>query len=101
MYLLDFLNGTKFNGADSSILRTTTVEYRLACSAEFFNRTVIAADWRKSDVTRILLLGPFELFVASMPFDSYPQELALRFSVDYVTERTETSLSTFLPDEDI
>ena len=101
MYLLDFLNGTKFNGAGGSILRTTTVEYLLACSAEFFNRTVITADWRKSDITRILLRAPFELFVASRPFDSYPQELALRFSVDYVTERTDTSISTFLPDEDI
>jgi hypothetical protein len=101
MYLLDFLNGSKFSGAEISILRTTTVEYRLACSGEFFNRTVIASDWRKSDVTRMLLRAPFELFVVSMPFDAYPQELALRFSVDYVTEKSGNSQSTFLPDQEI
>src|ERR1035441_143442 len=88
MYLLDFLNGSKFSGAEISILRTTTVEYRLAGSGEFFNRTVIASDWRKSDVTRMLLRAPFELFVVSMPFDAYPQELALRFSVDRSEEHT-------------
>ena len=101
MYLLKFLNGTKFSGAESSILRTTTVEYRLACSAEFFNSTVIGADWRKSDVTRILLETPFELFVVSMPFDGYPQELALRFALDYTTEKSGNAQSTFLPDEEI
>jgi len=100
MYLLEFLSGTKFSGAESTVLRTTTVEYRLACSAEFFNRTVVAADWRKSDATRILLQAPFELFVVSMPFDAYPQELALRFSLDYVTEKSGNAQSTFLPDEE-
>jgi hypothetical protein len=101
MYVLDFLNGVKFGEGDNSILRATTVEYRLGCSGEFFNRKVMTADWRKSDVTRMLLQEPFELFVVSMPFDTYPQELALRFTLDYVTEKSGNSQSTFLPDEEI
>jgi hypothetical protein len=65
-------------------------------------------DWRKSDATRLLLAEPFSLQVASRPFDSYPQELCVRFTVGFETEQTShvrysgsTFASTFLPDEDI
>ncbi|MFZ1101817.1 MAG: hypothetical protein WAN86_02915, partial [Hyphomicrobiaceae bacterium] len=84
------------------------VEYRLACSGEFYNRKVTTFDWRKSDATRLLLAKPFSLQVASRPFDSYPQELCMRFTVGFETEQTShtqlpgsTFTSTFLPDEDI
>jgi hypothetical protein len=81
------------------------VEYRLVCSGEFFNRTVLTYDWRKSDATRILLEEPFSLLVASRPFDTYPQELCLRLTVAEVTEQathgTSTSSLIFLPDDDI
>jgi len=81
------------------------VEYRLVCSGELYNRNVQTYDWRKSDVTRILLEKPFSLLVASQPFDSHPQELCARFGVTWVTEEgtgeTGTRSVTFLPDEDI
>jgi hypothetical protein len=85
-----------------------SVEYRLACSGQLCNRRVLTlADYRKSDAGRIVLKGPFELFVVGHPFDAYPQELCLRLSLDYVTEpdgaalESGTSLVTLLPDEDI
>jgi hypothetical protein len=81
------------------------VEYRLVCSGELYNRRVETFDWRKSDVTRMLLEKPFTLLVISQPFDTYPQELCARLTVAWVTERgthgTGTSSVTFLPDEDI
>jgi hypothetical protein len=84
------------------------VEFRLACSGELYNRRVHTYDWRKSDATRILLEEPFSLVVASRPFDTYPQELCLRFTVGFETEHSpipgavgSTCTSTFLPDEDI
>jgi len=52
------------------------VEHRLLCGGEWFNARVITADWRKSDVTRVLCPSPFELFVTSRPFDAYPQDSA-------------------------
>jgi hypothetical protein len=81
------------------------VEYRLACSGELFNRNVQTFDWRKTDVTRILLEKPFSLLVASRPFDSYPQELCARLKVQWVSEEGTgehgSSSITFLPDQDI
>jgi hypothetical protein len=56
--------------------KSVEVEYRLACSGELYNRNVLTADWRKSDVTRILLRTPFELFVASQPFAHYLRNCA-------------------------
>ena len=98
MYLLQFL--TEATG-ESAPLHGVAVEYRLACSGELYNRTVSTADWRKSDVTRILLRRPIEIFVASRPFESYPQELCSRFTVRFVTETIKNSSATFLPDEDV
>ena len=80
MYLLKFLEEARSRSAG------VNVEYRLACSGEFYNRKVLTHDWRKSDVTRILLEQPFPIFVASQPFDSYPQELCVRLTLNTVTE---------------
>jgi hypothetical protein len=66
MYLLKFLQEAR----DRAI--GVEVEYRLACSGEFYNRKVQTWDWRKSDVARILLDQPFSIFVTSRPFDSFP-----------------------------
>jgi hypothetical protein len=99
MYLLKFLQEaqSRSGGVD--------VEYRLACSGEFYNRRVETFDWRKSDVTRILLDQPFSIFVASRPFDSYPQELCVRLTLNTVTEEggapNMRGIRTFLPDDDV
>lgn len=104
MYLLRFLEGrSALIGRE--IADRVTVEYRLACSGELYNRKVITAGgWRKSDVTRVLLRTPLELFVASQPFAAYPQELCVRLDLSYVTESHGgkiSSIRTFLSDEDI
>jgi ribosomal protein S9 len=100
MYLLKFLEEAQ----DRSI-GGEEVEYRLACSAEFYNRKVITSDWRKSDVARILLDKPFLIFVATQPFDSYPQEFCVRMTLNRVTEEAGASnargVRIFLPDEDV
>jgi len=96
MYLLQFLAGS------SSHAGAVDVEYRLACSGELCNRKVlIAGDYRKSDVSRVLLRTPLELFVVGHPFDKYPQELCTRLKLDFVTESKGSSGTTFLPDEDV
>ena len=81
------------------------VEYRLACSGEFYNRKAETFDWRKSDVSRILLDKPFLIFITSRPFDSYPQELCVRMTLNYVTEQAGApnarGTRIFLPDEDV
>lgn len=81
------------------------VEFRLACSGALYNRRVTTSDWRKSDVTRLLLEKPFTLFVASQPFDSYPQELCARVTVAQVTEQATNDMGTssiiFVPADDI
>jgi hypothetical protein len=99
MYFLKFLQTAEEQvGGDQ-------VEYRLVCSGELYNQRVQTYDWRKSDVTRVLLEKPFSLLVASQPFNSYPQELCLRFAVNRVTEggtgETGSRTVSFLPDEDI
>jgi|SRR5579871_427415 len=103
MYLLDFLT-TAARGAENTP-QGVTVEHRLACSGELYNSRVITANWRKSDVTRVLARSPFELFVVSQPFDAYPQELCLRGKLGYVTEQSADQnlsfRSTFLPDDEI
>jgi hypothetical protein len=83
-YFLDFLRGEVVG---------PEFEYRLACSGGFYNRRVETFDWRKSDVTRLL--------VVSRPFDAYPQELAARFRVGRVTERAGNATRIFVPDAEI
>lgn len=104
MHVLKFLRMRQPSHADS-VSDEVEIEYRIACSGELYNRKVTATDWRKSDITRVLLLEPFELFVASHPFDDYPQELCARFNISYVTEQNDSrgisSSSTFLPDREI
>jgi hypothetical protein len=75
------------------------VEYRLACSGALYNRNIKTGDWRKSDATRVLLRTPFELFVASHPFDNYPQELCARLVVNRAIESDGSFTRGFLPDE--
>jgi hypothetical protein len=70
MYLLQFLE-TAPSRAAAAAPEAVDIEYRLACSGELFNRKVITGDWRKSDITRVLLRTPLELFVNSQPFDAY------------------------------
>jgi len=77
------------------------VEYRLACSGEFYSRKVVTFDWRKSDMTRVLLEHPFPLFVTSRPFDSYPQELCVRIPLNFVREEAGRGSRVFLPDDDV
>jgi hypothetical protein len=99
MYLLKFLQETQERRTG------VEVEYRLACSGEFYNRKAETADWRKSDVGRILLDEPFPIFVTSRPFDSYPQELCVRMTLNFVTEEggapNARGSRTFVPDEDV
>src|SRR5690242_15852333 len=100
MYLLEFLKTAANTSAG-----TIRVEHRLLCSGELYNRRVITYDWRKSDVTRVLLHEPCELFVASQPFAAYPQELCIRLALPYVTEQESegqfSSSTTFLPDDEV
>src|SRR2546426_4601180 len=102
MYVLQFLQWAAKTEGDAG---KVAVEHRLLCSGELFNGRVIATDWRKSDVTRVLARSPFELFVTSRPFDAYPQELCLRFRLNYETEQAEADRAsfsqTFLPDDEI
>jgi hypothetical protein len=99
MYLLKFLQEAKYRPTG------VEVEYRLACSGEFYNRKVETFDWRKSDAARILLGQPFPIFVTSRPFDSYPQELCARMTLKFVTEEggapNARGSTTFLPDDDV
>ena len=50
MYLLQFLQAAS-KPAESPTGEAVEIEYRLACSGELFNRRVITADWRKSDIS--------------------------------------------------
>ena len=78
------------------------VEYRLLCSGEIYNGSVIApTGWRKSSITRLLLRKPFLLFVSSQPFDRFPQEICLRARMKYRTISEENVMSTFLPSDEI
>ena len=98
-YALGFLKARSEEGDSAGAFE---VEYRLSCSGELYNRNIKTGDWRKSDATRILLRTPFELFVASDPFDDYPQELCARLVVNRVVIENPPKSFTrvFLPDED-
>jgi hypothetical protein len=104
MYLLQFLEKAASRAAKAAA-GDVDVEYRLACSGELYNRRVLTFDWRKSDVTRVLLRTPLELFVASHPFNDYPQELCARITLSHVTEEVtkgnSSASSTLVPDEDV
>jgi hypothetical protein len=84
MYVLDLLKRSNSNAAHAT--EDVYFEYRLLCSGALYNAEVLTADWRKSDITRLLVDGPFILTVCSHPFDDYPQELSLRFQTALVTE---------------
>lgn len=100
VYLLKFLKASSTQ-SETSAAGSVRVEYRLACSGEFYNCRVETFEWRKSDITRVLLRTPLELFVASHPFNSYPQELCVRLNLSVVTEQEGRATRTILPDEDI
>lgn len=98
MYLIDFLRG--FPNLESA-KEWVSFEYRLLCSGALYNANVRTFDWRKSDVTRILLESPFRLIVCSRPLDDYPQEFALYFSSPLIIEKKGQTSSMFHPDDDI
>ncbi len=103
MHILNFL---KKQSQKQTVGDFITCEYRLLCSGTIYNSDVLTADWRKSDATRIILMSPFTVFVASHPFDDFPQELALRYAVErFTVEQTinerSRSISTFYPDHEI
>lgn len=99
MYILDIFKQS--NSDSTEPLDNVAFEYRLLCSGELYNAKVIAADWRKSDVTRLLATGPFLLTVCSHPFNDYPQELSLRFKTTMARETKGRTTLTFYPDEEI
>jgi hypothetical protein len=80
MYLLSYLRGLENTEAQPFEL---IIEFRLACSGEFYNRAQMSHTWRSFEMARLLLQRPFELYVVSQPFNSFPQELCLRFGVHY------------------
>ena len=100
MYMLEFLR-TARGGCEAVSAGNVGVEYRLACSGELYNRNVQTLDWRRTDISRVLLKEPFELFVASQPFATYPQELCLRMTLRRVEEKDGNSTVIFIPDEDV
>jgi hypothetical protein len=103
MYILEYLKEIAIGGNKPG----KTVEYRLACSGELFNSVPKVWDHQKEAICRMLLRSPFELFVTSNPFNDYPQELALRFSLREITETVVGKengfkvLNSFLPDRDV
>jgi hypothetical protein len=99
MYVLDLLNSSQFSQPKQPDV--VAFEYRLLCSGELYNSQVLTFDWRKSDVTRLLLKKPFTLTVCSHPFNDYPQELCLRFQTGVAEETRGNSSFSFYPDEEI
>jgi hypothetical protein len=102
MYILEFLKGQRPEQPGNEVI---TCEYRLLCSGEIYNGDVETLEWRKSTECRLLLTSPFTVFVASTPlYGTIPQELALRFTTQMVTEKREkaiTSYYMFCPDDEI
>lgn len=92
MYLLNHL-------AKQNAL-TVEVEYRLVCSGCLTPANIVG-DPLRSDMARILLNEPFTMLVASRPYNRYPQELALRFSTECVTESDGQHSHSFFPDAEI
>jgi hypothetical protein len=84
MYLLTYLGELEKTQGQSFEL---TIEFRLACSGEFYGRSGFSTSWRSFEMARLLLLRPFELYVVSRPFNSFPQELCLRFGINYEWDR--------------
>lgn len=76
------------------------VEYRLICSGTL-RPSHFLGDWSRSDGARILLQLPVVLLVAARPYDDYPQELALRFVADQVSETSGRGGYIYYPDEEI
>ena len=102
MYILEFLKGQKPEQPSNEVM---TCEYRLLCSGEIYDGDVETFDYRKSTASRLILSFPFTVFVASNPlYNNYPQELALRFTTQMVTEERESTIKSifmFYPDEEI
>src|SRR6266851_3737643 len=103
MQLLNYLRKPIEEGrqpADALVKDDVLVEYRLICSGTLFPARFLG-EWSKSDRARILLQSPAHLLVASQPYDAYPQELALRFSVSMLTEQEGNSYHSYYPDPEI
>ena len=110
MHILDYLTDAEHNIRvdEDSVVHfeprldkdSVRIEYRLICSGMFYPKDFLS-DWSHSDVARILLSLPVELLVASHPYDSYPQELVLRFVVPLVKETDGKVSSLYHPDQEI
>ena len=103
MHLLNYLrtlNQGDRPESDAPMTDELQVEYRLLCSGAL-SPAHFMGDWSKSDRARILLDFPVHLLVASQPYDGYPQELALRFSVSLVTEKEGNLCHSYHPDQEI
>lgn len=98
MYILDFLAKQKGNITNDNFV---AFEYRLLSSGEIYNGEVETFDWRKSIASHYIMNSPFILIAVNDPFNHYPQELALRFVSEMVTEKRENSSYMFFPDEEI
>jgi hypothetical protein len=101
MHILDFL---KCKGIDLSEKDAVTFEYRLLCSGELYNGDVETLDWRKSTASHLILTSPFLINAPIQSSVNYPQELALRFIFQSVTEERTKPFNisfTFYPDEEI
>ncbi|MBN2022980.1 MAG: hypothetical protein JW809_09310 [Pirellulales bacterium] len=109
MHILDYLRDAEQNihVDENSVARfeprldenSVRVEYRLVCSGTLFPRD-FPGDWNRSDTARVLLSLPVELLVASRPYDSYPQELVLRFVVPLVSETDGKISHSYHPDQE-
>jgi len=104
MYLLDYLRNPRHwprqSGGEAEDTDDLAVEYRLICSGSFYPAHFLG-DWSRSDNARILLDEPVLLLVASRPYERYPQELSLRFTLSSVTETKGIHSSNFHPDDEI
>jgi hypothetical protein len=57
--------------------------HRVAISNNRLLDTVSTVSWRALQMARMLLQRPVELFVVSRPFNQFPQELCLRFGLNW------------------
>jgi len=92
-YVLDFLRQAHPTDAGE----TLGCEFRLLCSGQLYS----GGDPNKNILSRVLLKEPFGLFVAAPIMTDiskpYPQELALRLSVEPVSEQNALVQRSFHP----
>jgi len=103
-YFLDYLREDGLSASTTDVGSVAEVEYRFLCSGELLRKGIEGTEYWRHDATpaRMLLAQPFEVFVSAEPFNAFPQELTVRFSVPVVARRVgRFGGSTFRPDEPI